>query len=143
MSAFHDLNGLPASGSKWLLTDVLRTQMGFKGFVVSDWAAVEQLVVQGVVKDKKEAGELAINAGLDMDMTDGVYNAYLEQSVKEGIVSEEVIDESVRRILRAKYRLAFLRIRTDSSATSAKTGKSRAAGLWSSRVTWRASPSFF
>ncbi len=107
MSAFHDLNGLPASGSKWLLTDVLRTQMGFKGFVVSDWAAVEQLVVQGVVKDKKEAGELAINAGLDMDMTDGVYNAYLEQSVKEGIVSEEVIDESVRRILRAKYRLGL------------------------------------
>ena len=107
MSAFHDLNGLPASGSKWLLTDVLRTQMGFKGFVVSDWAAVEQLVVQGVVKDKKEAGELAINAGLDMDMTDGVYNAYLEQSVKEGKVSEEVIDESVRRILRAKYRLGL------------------------------------
>lgn len=107
MSAFHDLNGLPASGSKWLLTDVLRTQMGFKGFVVSDWAAVEQLVVQGVVKDKKEAGELAINAGLDMDMTDGVYNAYLEQSVKEGIVNEEVIDESVRRILRAKYRLGL------------------------------------
>lgn len=107
MSAFHDLNGLPASGSKWLLTDVLRTQMGFKGFVVSDWAAVEQLVVQGVVKDKKVAGELAINAGLDMDMTDGVYNAYLEQSVKEGIVSEEVIDESVRRILRAKYRLGL------------------------------------
>lgn len=107
MSAFHDLNGLPASGSKWLLTDVLRTQMGFKGFVVSDWAAVEQLVVQGVVKDKKEAGELAINAGLDMDMTDGVYNAYLEQSVKEGVVSEEVIDESVRRILRAKYRLGL------------------------------------
>lgn len=107
MSAFHDLNGLPASGSKWLLTDVLRTQMGFKGFVVSDWAAVEQLVVQGVVKDKKEAGELAINAGLDMDMTDGVYNAYLEQSVKEGMVSEEVIDESVRRILRAKYRLGL------------------------------------
>lgn len=107
MSAFHDLNGLPASGSKWLLTDVLRMQMGFKGFVVSDWAAVEQLVVQGVVKDKKEAGELAINAGLDMDMTDGVYNAYLEQSVKEGTVSEEVIDESVRRILRAKYRLGL------------------------------------
>lgn len=107
MSAFHDLNGLPASGSKWLLTDVLREQMGFKGFVVSDWAAVEQLVVQGVVQDKKEAGELAINAGLDMDMTDGVYNAYLEQSVKEGKVSEEVIDESVRRILRAKYRLGL------------------------------------
>lgn len=107
MSAFHDLNGLPASGSRWLLTDVLRDQMGFKGFVVSDWAAVEQLVVQGVVKDKKEAGELAINAGLDMDMTDGVYNAYLEQSVKEGTVSEEVIDESVRRILRAKYRLGL------------------------------------
>lgn len=107
MSAFHDLNGLPASGSKWLLTDVLRDQMGFKGFVVSDWAAVEQLVVQGVVKDKKEAGELAINAGLDMDMTDGVYNTYLEQSVREGTVSEEVIDESVRRILRAKYRLGL------------------------------------
>uniref|UniRef100_A0AB33J1R9 beta-glucosidase n=1 Tax=Prevotella sp. GTC17254 TaxID=3236794 RepID=A0AB33J1R9_9BACT len=109
MSAFNDVNGMPATGSKFLLTDLLRKQWGFKGFVVSDWAAVAQLKNQGVVANEEDAGTLALNAGLDMNMTDGVYNAHLAEAIKKGKVSIETVDESVRRILRVKYRLGLFK----------------------------------
>ena len=107
MSAFNDLNGTPCSGSKWLLTDLLRKCWGFGGFVVSDWNAVAQLETQGVVGDAAGAAVMALNAGLDMDMTDGLYNVHIAKAVGEGKVSMQTIDASVRRILRAKYRLGL------------------------------------
>lgn len=107
MTAFNDVNGIPASGSKWLLTDLLRDQWGFKGFVVSDWNAVVQLKTQGVTANEAGAAVMALNAGLDMDMTDGLYNAHIADAIEEGKVSMATLDESVRRILRAKFRLGL------------------------------------
>lgn len=107
MTAFNDINGMPASGSKWLLTDLLRNQWNFKGFVVSDWNAVVQLKTQGVTPDDAGAAIMALNAGLDMDMTDGLYNAHIANAVAQGKVSISTIDESVRRILRVKYKLGL------------------------------------
>ena len=107
MAAFNDVNGLPAHGSKWLLTDILRKQWNFKGFVVSDWNGVQQLTTQGVVDNDKGAAVLALNAGVDMNMTDGVYNKYLKEAVKDKQVSMDVINESVYRILAVKYKLGL------------------------------------
>ena len=107
MAAFNDVNGLPAHGSKWLLTDILRKQWNFKGFVVSDWNGVQQLTTQGVVDNDKGAAVLALNAGVDMNMTDGVYNKYLKEAVKDKEMSIDVINESVYRILAVKYKLGL------------------------------------
>ena len=78
MSAFNDINGIPASAHPFLLKDLLRGQWNFNGFVVSDWEAVKQLVAQGVAEDDKDATRLAFNSGIDMDMTDGLYNKYMK-----------------------------------------------------------------
>ncbi len=107
MASFNDINGIPATGNKWLLTALLRDQWHFKGFVVSDWNGVVQLKTQAVVKDEREAAALALNAGLDMDMTDGLYNAYLAKAVEEGSVSMKTIDTAVKRVLSVKYRLGL------------------------------------
>lgn len=107
MASFNDINGIPATGNKWLLTDLLRNRWGFKGFVVSDWNGVVQLKTQAVVEDEKEAAVLALNSGLDMDMTDGLYNAHIVQAVKDNSVSVETIDTAVRRILSVKYKLGL------------------------------------
>ena len=105
MSSFNEISGEPTSSSKYLLTDVLRDELGFDGFVVSDWGAIIQLVRQGVAEDAKDAARLSINAGLDMDMVDNCYSDYLEELLNEGKVSMETIDESVLRVLRIKLRL--------------------------------------
>lgn len=107
MSAFNTLNGIPASANHYTLTEVLKQKWGHTGFVVSDWGAVEQLVLQGYAADKKESGALAINSGMDMDMCDNVFITYMEDLVKEGKVSEETIDEAVRRVLRVKFLLGL------------------------------------
>ena len=107
MTAFNDINGIPASGSKWLLTGLLRDRWAFKGFVVSDWNAVRQLKTQGVTADDAGAAVMALRAGLDMDMTDGLYNAHIAQALKEGRIDMAVIDASVQRVLRAKFRLGL------------------------------------
>ncbi|HWV16606.1 MAG TPA: beta-glucosidase BglX [Cellvibrio sp.] len=107
MSAFNDLNGVPATGNKYLLTDVLKTQWSFKGFVVGDYTAVNELVPHGFAKDDSQAAELAINAGLDMDMVGQLYLKKIRNLVKEGKVSEARVDDSVRRILEMKYRLGL------------------------------------
>lgn len=103
MSSFNDINGQPVTSSKFHLTDVLRKQLGFEGFVVSDYAAIEMLIHNGVAANKTEAAELAINAGVDMDMWDYCYLDELEKAVESGAVSEETIDEAVRRVLRIKF----------------------------------------
>ena len=107
MSSFNDFHGVPASGSKWLLYDLLRKELGFKGFVVSDWNAVHEMIIHGVAANGKEAAELALKAHLNMDMIGGDYIAYGEQLVKEGRISEKLVDELVREVLVIKYRLGL------------------------------------
>ncbi len=108
MTSFNDYDGVPATGNKYLLTDILRKEWGFKGFVVTDYTTINEMVNHGVVADEKEAGELALNAGVDMDMQGAVYQRFLEQSVKEGKVKlRQQIDEAVRRILRLKFELGL------------------------------------
>lgn len=107
MTSFNDLNGIPASGSKMLLTDVLRDQWGFEGFVVTDYTAINELVPHGYAKDDKHAAEIAFNAGADMDMVGLLYLNYMKQLVEEGKVNMEQIDNSVRLILEMKWRLGL------------------------------------
>lgn len=107
MSAFNDLNGAPATGNKFLLTDVLRREWGFAGFVVSDYTSINEMVAHGFAKDEAQAGELAINAGLDMDMQGGVFMNNLAESVAAGRVSLDRVDEAVRAVLEMKRRLGL------------------------------------
>lgn len=107
MSAFNSLNGVPATGNRWLLTDILRNQWKFKGFVVSDWNAVQELKAHGVAETDADAALMAFDAGVDMNMTDGLYNRCLEEAVREGKLDMQAIDTSVERILRAKYALGL------------------------------------
>ena len=104
MSAFLDLNGIPASANRHLLTDVLRGEWGFDGFVVSDWDSVRELIQHGVAADEAEAAALALQAGVDMDMVSETYLTTLSASLQSGKVSQNEIDEAVRRILRIKLR---------------------------------------
>jgi len=89
MASFNEVNGVPATASRWLLTDILRNEWGFRGFVVSDYTGINELVPHGVAKDEKQAAELAVNAGVDMDMTGATYIKYLSELVEEGKVSEK------------------------------------------------------
>lgn len=107
MSAFNDISGIPATANCYLLTEVLKKRWNHKGFVVSDWNAVQQLIPQGVAADRKEAARKAFSAGLDMDMKDDCYREYLADLVAEGTVDEERIDESVARVLRLKFQLGL------------------------------------
>jgi beta-glucosidase len=108
MTAYMDLNGVPASGTRWLFTEVLRETWGFDGFVVSDADAVRNLVTHGFAADPADAGARAVGAGVDMEMatTDPAY-AHLPAALDAGAVSEAVLDASVRRILTAKLRLGL------------------------------------
>ena len=107
MASFNEIGGIPSSGSKYLLTDILRDEWGFKGFVVSDWTSIGELVTHGFATDLKNAGEIALNAGLDMDMESRAYITHLKELVDEGKVDESTIDESVKRILRVKFMLGL------------------------------------
>ncbi len=107
MASFNEVNGIPATGNKRLMTDILRNEWGFKGFVVSDYTGINELVPHGVAKDEKQAAELAVNAGIDMDMTGATFIKYLSQAVEEGYVSEKTIDNAVRRILEMKFLLGL------------------------------------
>jgi len=107
MTSFNSNDGVPPSGSKFLLTDVLRDEWKFDGVVVSDWASVSMMVTQGFCEDKKDAARRALNAGLDMDMVSNCYINHLEELVNERKVSVEAIDDAVRNILRFKIRLGL------------------------------------
>ncbi len=107
MASFNEVGGVPSSGSNFLLTKILRNEWKFDGFVVSDWNSVGELIPHGVVKDLKQAAELGIKAGVDMDMEANAYYNHLSELVNEGKVSQKIIDESVRRILRIKFRLGL------------------------------------
>ena len=107
MSAFHTISGIPASANRYILTEVLKEKWQHDGFVVSDWGAVEQLRYQGMAEDEKEATLLAFNAGIEMDMADRMYQKYMAELLEEGKVDMKLVDESVRRILRVKFRLGL------------------------------------
>ncbi len=107
MSSFNDFMGVPASGNKWLLHDLLREELGFKGFVVSDYNAVHEMIKHGTAADGKDAACQAMNAHLNMDMVDGDYIKYGEALVKEGKVSEKTIDQLCREVLAVKYQLGL------------------------------------
>lgn len=107
MSGFNDINGVPASANAYTLTDILRKRWKFTGFVVSDWNAIQQLTTQGFASDEAKAVERAIIAGVDMDMTDGLYQKYLKKLVDTGRVPPETVDEAVRRVLRVKFALGL------------------------------------
>jgi beta-glucosidase len=107
MSAYMDLNDVPAGGDRWLLTDVLRGEWGFRGFVVSDAMAVGNLRIQGFARDEKDAAFRALSAGLDMDMASGSYGAGLLALVAEGKLTTAQIDAAVRRILEVKVRMGL------------------------------------
>ncbi len=103
MSAFEDLNGVPATGNRYLLTEVLREQIGFKGFVVSDAIAVNELVMHGYAEDMKDAVGKAFSAGCDMIMSGDGYNDNLPLLLQEGKITEEMIDNSALTVLTLKY----------------------------------------
>lgn len=107
MTAFNELDGVPASGSKFLLTDVLRDQWKFDGFVVTDYTSINEMIPHGYSKDEKQSGEQAINAGVDMDMQGGVFLRNLKTLVDEGKVSVDKITKAARNILVMKYRLGL------------------------------------
>lgn len=107
MTSFNIINGIPATVNKWLLTDLLRKELGFKGIVISDYSAIEETIEHGVAKDKKEAAYKAITAGVDIDMMSNVYSNNLKQLVEEGLVDEDIIDEAVLRVLKLKNKLGL------------------------------------
>ena len=106
MTSFNVVDGIPASGNKWLLTDVLRKMWGFKGMVVTDYTAIDEMRAHGM-GDLQQVSALALNAGTDMDMVSDGFIGTIEQSVKEGKVSEETVNTACRRILEAKYKLGL------------------------------------
>ncbi|MBX7483741.1 beta-glucosidase BglX [Qipengyuania qiaonensis] len=107
MTAFNEYDGVPASGSRFLLTDVLRNEWGFDGFVVTDYTSINEMVPHGYAKDLAQAGEQSLNAGVDMDMQGAVFMENMVKSVEEGRVSQANIDRAVRRVLEMKYRLGL------------------------------------
>ena len=107
MNSFNDLNGIPATGNKYLQRDILKGQWKFSGFVVSDWGSVGEMIPHGYAKDNYEAALLAITAGSDMDMESRSYKDHLAQLVKKGKVKIQLVDDAVRRILRKKFELGL------------------------------------
>lgn len=107
MTSFNTLDRIPSSGNKKLLRDILRGEMGFKGVVISDWAAIEEMCNHGIAQSRKEAARLAIEAGVDIDMMTGCYCKNLEKLVEEGKIESALIDEAAFRILSLKNELGL------------------------------------
>jgi len=107
MTSFNDINGVPSTANKYLLTDILKNKWRFDGFVVSDWGAVGEMIKHGNVKNEYEATQAAITAGCDMDMESRNYKNNLAQLVKDNKVSISLIDVAVKRILRKKFELGL------------------------------------
>lgn len=107
MTSFNTIDGVPSTGNKWLLQDVLRGEWGFDGMIVTDWNSSGEMIMHGFAKDLKDATNLAVNAGVEMDMMSYGYISFIEELVKEKKISEKQIDDAVRDILRLKFRLGL------------------------------------
>jgi len=107
MTAFNTIDGIPASGNRWLLRKLLREEWGFDGVLISDWGAVKELIPHGVAADEEEAAYKAIHAGVDIEMMTPCYVHHLAKLVETGAVDESLIDEAVMRILQLKHKLGL------------------------------------
>lgn len=107
MNSFNELNGIPATGNKYLQRQILKGDWKFEGFVVSDWGSLNEMISHGYAKDSKQAAEMAINAGSDMDMESSAYVEHLVSLVQEGKVKESTINDAARRILKVKFELGL------------------------------------
>jgi len=107
MTSFNEIGGIPSTASPWLVTTLLRREWGFRGFVVSDWTSVNELVNHGVAATRADAGKLALEAGVDMDMVSRIYVDDLPALVKAGRIPMAVVNEAARRVLRAKVKLGL------------------------------------
>ncbi len=107
MTSFNELHGVPASASKYLMTDILRDEWGFDGFIVTDYTAVMELMPHGVAGTEQQAVELAMDAGVNMDMQSGFYHEHLVSLVEKEIISEKQVDDRVREVLEAKFKLGL------------------------------------
>jgi beta-glucosidase len=107
MSSFNEINGVPATGNRWLMNELLRNEWGFKGFVVSDYTAVEEMIPHGYAKNMYEAAQLGLLAGNDMDMVSEAYLEHFNEAIRNGDIAESDIDRACRRILEAKYKLGL------------------------------------
>lgn len=107
MNSFNDLNGIPATGNYYLQRDLLKKSWNFKGFVVSDWGSINEMIPHGYAQDSKQAAEIAIKAGSDMDMESYAYVDHLKSLVASGTVDATLIDDAVKRVLRVKFELGL------------------------------------
>jgi len=107
MASFNEINGVPSTGNHWLMTDLLRGQWGFEGFVVSDYTGDEEMIAAGFAQDGRDAAKLAFLAGVDMSMQSGLYRQFLPSLVRSGEVPQAKLDESVRRVLTLKAMLGL------------------------------------
>ncbi|MGR4865274.1 glycoside hydrolase family 3 N-terminal domain-containing protein [Caulobacter sp. LARHSG274] len=137
MSAFNDINGVPATANKHLLTDILRNEWDFRGVVISDYTADQELVAHGFAADDRDAARLAILAGVDISMQSGLYSRYLPELVSSGLVPMAVVDSAVRRVLSLKERMGLFdqpyrsldaKAQAANTATPAARALSREAG---------------
>lgn len=107
MSSFNELNGIPVTGNKEMVVDLLKNKWGFNGIVVSDWASIREMIYHGFAADEYEAGDLAMNAGIDMDMEGHIYIHQYKRLLADKKITEAQIDDAVRRILRLKFELGL------------------------------------
>lgn len=107
MTSFNEIDAVPATANKWLLTDLLRKEWNFKGFVVTDYTAVNEMIAHGVGANLQEVAALALQAGVDMDMVGEGFLTTLKKSLQEGKITQKQIDDACRRILEAKYKLGL------------------------------------
>ena len=107
MTSFNTLNGIPATGNRWLLDEILRKEWNYEGVVITDYSAIAEMIVHGVVADGREAARLALECGVDIDMVTDMYAAHLREMIEEGVLSEELLDASVMRVLRLKNKLGL------------------------------------
>jgi len=107
MNSFNEIDGIPSTGNKYLQRDILKGEWNWQGLVVSDWGSITEMIYHGVAKDKKQASEIAIKAGSDVDMEGGAYETNLVELVNEGTVDAAIVDDAVRRVLRVKFKLGL------------------------------------
>lgn len=132
MTSLSAMNGVAATGDRTLLTDVLRRRLGFRGFVVSDFDSVRELMNHGMARDKAEAARVAFNAGVDMDMMSGSYDRHLADEIRAGRVTRAALDEAVRRVLRVKFHMGLFEEGPNDPATARRdmaTPEARDASL--------------
>lgn len=125
MSAFHEIAGVPSSANAHTLTEILRGEWGFDGFVVSDWTAIAELIPHGIAQDSTEAGIRALTAGVDMDMSSLIFEQYLPTTIAKRTLPAKVLDDAVRRVLRAKFKLGLF----DDPYRSGSAGREKSAIL--------------